>query len=70
VGIHQLEVDDHCHQNYYNSSKGSRAKEIFLLIMAMKLWEGKGFTMTAGKVYPKPCPLRRGIKVLKVIRSN
>ena len=66
VGIHQLEVDDALHQNYYISSRVVDQGDL-TTYYGYETLEGKGFTMTAGKVYPKTMASLKDLEQLKVM---
>ncbi|MCM4152463.1 peptidase M14 [Arenibacter sp. N53] len=66
VGIHQLEVDDAVHQNYYNSSRVVDQGDLSTYY-GYETLEGKGFTMTGGKVYPKTLASLKEVEQLKVM---
>jgi len=66
LGIHQLEVDDALHQNYYISSRVVDQGDL-TTYYGYETLEGKGFTMTAGKVYPKTMASLKDLEQLKVM---
>ena len=66
LGIHQLEVDDALHQNYYISSRVVDQGDL-TTYYGYETLEGKGFTMTTGKVYPKTMASLKDLEQLKVM---
>ncbi len=66
VGIHQLEVDDAMHQNYYNSSRVVDQGDLSTFY-GYETLEGKGLSMTGGKVYPKTLASIKEVEQLKVM---
>ena len=66
MGIHQLEVDDALHQNYYNSSRVVDQGDL-TTYYGYETLEGKDFTIAAGKVYPKTLASLKDVEQLKVM---
>ena len=66
VGIHQLEIDDASHNTYYNSSRVVDQGDLSTYY-GYETLEGKGYTMTGGKVYPKTLPSVKEVSELKAL---
>jgi len=66
LGIHQLEVDYASHNSYYNTSRVVDQGDLSTYY-GYETFEGQGYTMTAGKVYPKILASINDISQLNVI---
>ncbi|MEZ4968072.1 MAG: M14 family metallopeptidase [Flavobacteriaceae bacterium] len=66
VGIHRLEIDDASHKTYYNSSRVVDQGDLSTYY-GYETLEGKGYSITGGKVYPKILPSKKEVSQLKVL---